>query len=109
MLENQIQSLEEQREALIVELDTTRSRLSDFQQSQTDLDSAREELNHQQQLLRQNAGQEMQGFSFSSQAQSHHSLSSYGFIIIPISVFIGAYLLRRYFLRQWCCDSIIQS
>ncbi|KAH9499237.1 hypothetical protein Btru_004500 [Bulinus truncatus] len=59
-LESQIQTLEHQRESLILELDTTRSRLEHFEQSQSELDSFRDELNHQQQVLQENAGQEIQ-------------------------------------------------
>ncbi|CAL1542040.1 unnamed protein product [Lymnaea stagnalis] len=59
-LENQIQSLEQQREAMIVDLDLTRSRLEHFERSQSEMDTMREELNHQQQVLRDNPGQEIQ-------------------------------------------------
>ncbi|XP_005093244.2 A-kinase anchor protein 9 [Aplysia californica] len=59
-LDTQVQSLEEQREALIIQLDSTRSRLSEFERSQSEIDSMREEVGHQQELLRENAGQEMQ-------------------------------------------------
>ncbi|XP_055874184.1 A-kinase anchor protein 9-like isoform X4 [Biomphalaria glabrata] len=59
-LESQIQTLEQQRESMILELDTTRSRLEQFEQSRSELDSFREDLNHQQQVLQDNAGQEIQ-------------------------------------------------
>ncbi|KAK3788344.1 hypothetical protein RRG08_025072 [Elysia crispata] len=59
-LESQVQNLEEQREALIVDLDATRSRLDEFQRSQTEMESLRQDLGRQQELLRDNAGQEMQ-------------------------------------------------
>ncbi|GFS21832.1 A-kinase anchor protein 9 [Elysia marginata] len=59
-LESQLKNLEEQREALIVDLDATRSRLEEFERSQTEMESARQDLGRQQELLRDNAGQEMQ-------------------------------------------------
>ncbi|RUS69008.1 hypothetical protein EGW08_023231 [Elysia chlorotica] len=59
-LESQLQNLEEQREALIGDLDATRSRLEEFQRSQVEMESVRQDLGRQQELLRDNAGQEMQ-------------------------------------------------
>ena len=127
-LESQLQNLEEQREALIVDLDATRSRLEEFQRSQAEMDSARQELGRQQEMLRDNAGQEMQGAkksngqrrkrrqrpssppsSPSSSATPPFSsrlalISRYGSIAIPIGVFIGAYLFRRWWLESDSVD-----
>ncbi|CAG5122860.1 unnamed protein product, partial [Candidula unifasciata] len=59
-MESQIQSLEDQREVLIVELDTTRSRLQELQPSETHFESTVDGPCHQQPLPRQTTGPEMQ-------------------------------------------------
>ena len=100
-LDSQIQALEEQRVVLIVELDTTRSRLSEFERSQSEIASMRAEVGHQQELLRENAGQEMQG---SPNSRALHlrepRVLSYRFMFVPFSVFLGAYLLRRWWMNS---------
>ncbi|XP_076469593.1 LOW QUALITY PROTEIN: uncharacterized protein LOC143299932 [Babylonia areolata] len=59
-LEEQLQSLEEQKEGLATELETTRSRLADFQQATGELEARRLDVERQQSLLQENAGQETQ-------------------------------------------------
>ncbi|XP_070212349.1 A-kinase anchor protein 9-like isoform X3 [Littorina saxatilis] len=59
-LEEQLHSLEEQKEVLASDLETTRSRLQEFQDATGELEARRQDVERQQSLLQDNAGQEAQ-------------------------------------------------
>lgn len=95
-LEEQLQSLEEQKEVLASDLETTRSRLQEFQEATGELEARRQDVERQQTLLQENAGQEAQG----SHLSPPPSPQSCSFLIVPLGVFVGAYLLRAWMQRN---------
>lgn len=56
-----LRSLEDGKEALIVELERTRSRLQDLEESQVEMEQRENNLARQQEVLSQSMGQEEQG------------------------------------------------
>ena len=99
VLEEQLQSLEEQKEVLAGDLETTRSRLQDFQEATGELEARRQDVERQQSLLQENAGQEAQG-SNPSPPPTRPAPQGYSFLVVPLGVFIGAFLLRVWMQRD---------
>ncbi|XP_060082601.1 A-kinase anchor protein 9-like [Ylistrum balloti] len=60
MLELRIQDLEEQKEALVLELETTRNKLGDLETVHHEATSLRAEIQRQHNLVQENAGEEAQ-------------------------------------------------
>jgi hypothetical protein len=60
-LEEQVSTLEEQKEVLASELEMTRARLQDFTQATGELEARRQDVERQREILEGNAGQEAQG------------------------------------------------
>ncbi len=59
--EESLRSLEDGKEALIVELERTRARLSELEEAQTELEQRENNLVRQREVLEQSMGQEEQG------------------------------------------------
>ncbi|XP_067649868.1 muscle-specific protein 300 kDa-like [Haliotis asinina] len=59
-LEQKLESLEEQRQGLALDLETTRNKLHEFQNSHHEIQSRQESVDRQEQILRENVGQETQ-------------------------------------------------
>ncbi|KAK3109089.1 hypothetical protein FSP39_022737 [Pinctada imbricata] len=86
-LEQRIQDLEEKKEALVLDLETTKNKLQDLEQVHHEAASLRSEVQRQQQLMQENAGDEAQG---------SHRIRPFRYLVVPIGVAIGCY-----FLRDW--------
>lgn len=91
---------------LASDLETTRSRLQEFQDATGELEARRQDVERQQSLLQDNAGQEAQGSNPSSCLAPLTSPSPsnrpyrYSFLIVPLGVFVGAYLFREWLQRE---------
>ncbi|XP_046573567.1 A-kinase anchor protein 9-like isoform X2 [Haliotis rubra] len=59
-LEQRLESLEEQRQGLALDLETTRNKLQEFQNSHHEIQSRQASVDRQEQILRENVGQETQ-------------------------------------------------
>lgn len=87
--------LEEQKEALASELEDTRSRLQDFHEATSELEARRQDVERHQMILHQSAGLETQGLNSSNTLHS----TNYTFLLVPLGIFIGAYLLRKWMMQ----------
>jgi len=56
-----IESLEEKKQCLVAELEHLRARLTELENTETDLSAREQEIVHQKEALKQNVGQEEQG------------------------------------------------
>lgn len=83
-LNQQIADLEEKKEALVLELETTKNKLQDLESIHHEAVSLRAELQRQQSLLQGNMGEEAQGFN------------RYKYFILPVGVAVGCYLLQSW-------------
>ncbi|XP_071108660.1 extracellular matrix-binding protein ebh-like isoform X2 [Haliotis cracherodii] len=59
-LEQRLECLEEQRQGLALDLETTRNKLQEFQNAHHEIQSRQESVDRQEQILRENVGQETQ-------------------------------------------------
>jgi len=84
-LEQKMADLEEQKETLVLSLETTKNRLHDLESMKSENEKLRREMQEQQQLLTSNVGDEAQG------------LRRFRFLVVPLSVVVGCYLLQRFF------------
>lgn len=83
-LDQQIQELEEKKDALILELETTRNKLQDLETVHHEAESLRQEIQRHQDLIQDTQpGDQSQGFS------------RFCFYIVPIGVALGCYFLRE--------------
>ena len=87
-LEQKIQDLEEQKETLVLELETTKNRLLDMAAVREENETMKREVAGQQHLMKQNVGEEAQGL------RRYHNCQ---YVLVPIGVAIGCYLLHDYF------------
>ena len=107
-LEEQVQNLEEEKEALSSELESARSRLQEFTQATGELEARRQDVELQRTLLQENSGQEAQGsnprppsvvawrldrLNAPDPPDAHNN---YAYLVVPIGVFVGAYLFREW-------------
>lgn len=81
-LNQQIADLEEKKEALVLELETTKNKLQDLESIHHEAVSLRSELQRQQSLIQGNVGEEAQGFN------------RYKNYLLPIGVAVGCCLLH---------------
>lgn len=88
--EEQVRDLEEKTEALVLELETTKNRLLDLEESHHEATSLRSELQRQQELLNDNVGDQAQGF--------HDNRPFYLVPLVPIGVTVGCYIIREWLL-----------
>lgn len=86
-LDEKIQDLNEQKETLVLELETTRNKLHDLQSMQSENEKLKKEMAEQQELMTHNVGEEAQGFN------------RFHYVILPISVAIGCYFLHDFLSR----------
>ena len=94
-MDSQLATLEEQRESLIMELDSTRSRLAEFENSSVDVPTVQNEVEQQRNQSQENATPDMQGCPMPEQ-----NVVSLRYVFVPIGVVIGAYLLRRWWMNS---------
>ena len=81
-LNQQISDLEEKKEALVLELETTKNKLQDLESIHHEAVSLRSELQRQQALMQNNIGEEAQGFD------------RYKYFLLPFGVAVGCCLLQ---------------
>lgn len=83
-LKQKIEELEDKKQALVLNLETTRNKLSDLETIHHEARSLREEIQRQHQLVEENAGGEAQG------------LPPLRYFLLPLGVALTGYLLRDY-------------
>ena len=81
-LDERIHELEEDKETLVLELETTKNKLLDLESMQTENLQLKKEMDEQRELMTHNVGEEAQGFN------------RYQYIIVPIGVAIGCLFLH---------------
>ena len=82
-MDQRIQELEEQKETMVLELETMRNKLHDLSTVKEENEKLQREMKEQQSLITQNVGEEAQG--------AHR----YQFILWPLGVVLGCYMLHR--------------
>jgi chromosome segregation ATPase len=86
-LDERIRELEEDKETLVLELETTKNKLLDLESIQTENSQLKKEMEEQRELMTHNVGEEAQGFN------------RYQYVIVPIGVAIGCLFLHDLFSR----------
>jgi hypothetical protein len=86
-LDQRILDLEEHKETLVLELETTKNKLLDLESIQTENERLRREMTEQRELMSGNVGAEAQGFN------------RYQYVLWPIGVAIGCYFLHDWLTR----------
>ena len=85
-LEQRIQDLEEKKEALVLDLETTRNKLQDLEAVHHEAQSLRSEMERQQSLMQDNVGDEAQG----------SRRYNFRYLVLPLGLAIGGFILREW-------------
>ena len=83
-LDHKIEDLEEQKENLVLELETVNNKLRDMDTMQEENTALKKEISDQQELMSSNVGEEAQG------------CYGYKYALISLGVAIGCYVLHEW-------------
>lgn len=94
-MDQKIQDLEEQKETLVLDLETTKNKLLDLESIKAENERLQKEMKEQRELMTDNVGEEAQGLSrynpIPRRAQN---------FLVPIGVVVCCYFLHDWF-NSW--------